>query len=73
LKLILARWRSLLVEMSGRKSILGSTLPWLGLLFHLPCDGLTPLDIVSAMFGLSQGSIVPSYALIDLAPESEAA
>lgn len=44
--------------------ILGSTLQCLALLFYLPFDGLTPLYIVSALFGLSQGGIVPSYALI---------
>ncbi len=44
--------------------ILGSTLQCLALLFYLPFDGLTSLYIVSAIFGLSQGGIVPSYALI---------
>lgn len=41
--------------------ILGSTLQCLALIFYLPFDGLT---FVSALFGLSQGGIVPSYALI---------
>ncbi len=44
--------------------ILGSSLQCLALLFYLPFDGLTPLYIVSALFGLSQGGIVPSYAII---------
>jgi len=44
--------------------ILGSTLQCLALLFYLPFDGLMSLYIVSALFGLSQGGIVPSYALI---------
>ena len=44
--------------------ILGSALQCLALLFYLPFDGLTSLYIVSALFGLSQGGIVPSYALI---------
>jgi MFS family permease len=44
--------------------ILGSTLQCLALLFYLPFDGLMPLYIVSALFGLAQGGIVPSYALI---------
>ena len=44
--------------------MLGSTLQCLALLFYLPFNGLTSLYIVSAMFGLSQGGIVPSYALI---------
>jgi MFS family permease len=44
--------------------ILGSSLQCLALLFYLPFDGLMSLYIVSALFGLSQGGIVPSYALI---------
>ena len=44
--------------------LLGSTLQSLALLFYLPYDGLTSLYLVSALFGLSQGGIVPSYALI---------
>jgi MFS family permease len=44
--------------------ILGSTLQCLALLFYLPFDGLTSLYVVSALFGLAQGGIVPSYALI---------
>lgn len=30
----------------------------------LPVDGLVPLYVVSALFGLFQGGIVPSYAII---------
>jgi MFS family permease len=44
--------------------IAGSFLQMLALLFYIPFDGLTSLYIVSAIFGLSQGGIVPSYALI---------
>jgi len=44
--------------------ILGSTLQCVALFFYLPFDGLTSLYVVSALFGLSQGGIVPSYALI---------
>ncbi len=44
--------------------IAGSVLQMLALLFYLPFDGLASLYIVSALFGLSQGGIVPSYALI---------
>lgn len=47
-----------------RTLILGSTLQCLALVFYLPFDGLTSLYVVSALFGLSQGGIVPSYALI---------
>jgi MFS family permease len=32
--------------------------------FFLPYDGLVSLYVVSALFGLSQGGIVPSYAII---------
>lgn len=54
--------------------IIGSTLQCLALLFYLPFDGLTSLYLVSALFGLSQGGIVPSYALIvrDYFPAREA-
>jgi MFS family permease len=44
--------------------IAGSVLQCLALLFYIPFDGLASLYIVSALFGLSQGGIVPSYALI---------
>jgi len=44
--------------------ILGSTLQCVALIFYLPFDGLMSLYIVSGLFGLSQGGIVPSYALI---------
>jgi MFS family permease len=54
--------------------ILGSTLQCLALVFYLPFDGLVSLYVVSALFGLSQGGIVPSYALIvrDYFPAREA-
>jgi MFS family permease len=44
--------------------VLGSTLQCLALFFYLPFDGLASLYVVSALFGLAQGGIVPSYALI---------
>ena len=44
--------------------LLGSSLQALALVFYLPFDGLVSLYVVSAIFGLSQGGIVPSYALI---------
>lgn len=47
-----------------RTLLLGSALQCLALLFYIPFDGLTSLYIVSALFGLSQGGIVPCYALI---------
>lgn len=47
-----------------RTLLLGSTLQGIALLMFLPFDGLVPLYVVSAMFGLFQGGIVPSYAII---------
>jgi MFS family permease len=47
-----------------RTLLLGSALQCLTLVFYLPFDGLTSLYVVSALFGLSQGGIVPSYAMI---------
>lgn len=47
-----------------RTLLLGSALQGVALLLFLPFDGLVPLYVVSAMFGLFQGGIVPSYAII---------
>jgi MFS family permease len=44
--------------------IIGSVLQCLALILYIPFDGLVSLYLVSALFGLSQGGIVPSYALI---------
>ena len=44
--------------------LIGSVLQCLALLFYIPFNGLTSLYVVSALFGLAQGGIVPSYALI---------
>ena len=57
-----------------RTLIIGSLLQCLSLLFYIPFDGLASLYIVSAFFGLAQGGIVPSYALIirDYFPAREA-
>lgn len=44
--------------------LLGSVLQGVALLMFLPSDGLVPLYVVSGLFGLFQGGIVPSYALI---------
>jgi MFS family permease len=54
--------------------ILGSTLQCLALMLYLPFDGLVSLYVISGLFGLSQGGIVPSYALIvrQYFPASEA-
>ncbi len=47
-----------------RTLLLGSALQGIALLMFLPFDGLVPLYLISAMFGLFQGGIVPSYAII---------
>jgi MFS family permease len=47
-----------------RTLILGSVLQGIALLLFLPFDSLVSLYVVSAMFGLFQGGIVPAYALI---------
>lgn len=47
-----------------RTLLLGSALQCVALLLFLPADGLVPLYVISAMFGLFQGGIVPSYAII---------
>jgi MFS family permease len=47
-----------------RTLLLGSGLQGVALLMFLPFDGLVSLYVVSAMFGLFQGGIVPSYAII---------
>jgi MFS family permease len=43
---------------------LGSALQLFALTLFLPFDGLASLYVVSALFGLFQGGIVPSYAII---------
>jgi MFS family permease len=47
-----------------RTLLLGSLLQGLALLMFLWANGVNSLYVVSAMFGLFQGGIVPSYALI---------
>ena len=44
--------------------VLGSVLQGLALLLFLPFDGMVSLYLISALFGLFQGGIVPSYAII---------
>ncbi|WP_431284974.1 MFS transporter [Humitalea sp. 24SJ18S-53] len=44
--------------------LLGSVLQGLALALFLPFDGLVSLYLLSALFGLFQGGIVPSYAII---------
>jgi MFS family permease len=47
-----------------RTLLVGSTLQAVALMLYLPFDGLWSLYVVSALFGLFQGGIVPSYAII---------
>ncbi len=47
-----------------RTLLLGSVLQGLALLLFIPFDGLVSLYVISAMFGLFQGGIVPAYAII---------
>jgi MFS family permease len=44
--------------------LIGSSLQCLALVLFLPADGLWSLYVVSALFGLFQGGIVPSYAIV---------
>jgi MFS family permease len=55
--------------------LIGSVAQGSALLFYLFFDSLTSLYVISAMFGLFQGGIVPSYAIIvrEAMPASEAA
>jgi len=54
--------------------LIGSTAQCIALFLYLPFEGLTSLYVVSLIFGLSQGGIVPSYAIIvrELMPAREA-
>jgi MFS family permease len=47
-----------------RTLLLGSILQGLSLLLFLPFDSMQSLFLISATFGLFQGGIVPSYAII---------
>ena len=44
--------------------LIGSGLQCLALFLYLPAGGLVSLYVVSMIFGLAQGGIVPSYALV---------
>lgn len=52
-------------QLGGLRTLLiGSALQCVALFLYLPSDALVSLYVVSLVFGLSQGGIVPSYALI---------
>lgn len=57
-----------------RTALLGSVLQCLALVFFLPFDGLMSLYVLSFMFGLAQGGIIPCYAIIirEYLPAAEA-
>ena len=57
-----------------RTLLLGSALQGVALLLFLPFDSLSSLYVIAALFGLFQGGIVPSYAIIvrEHFPASEA-
>lgn len=44
--------------------LIGSVLQCIALFLYLPYDGMVALYMVSLLFGLSQGGIVPSYAVV---------
>ena len=63
-------------RIGGLKTLLvGSALQGIALVLFLPFDGLASLYVVSALFGLFQGGLVPSYAIIvrEYFPPAEAA
>lgn len=52
-------------RLGGVRTILvGSALQCAALFLYLPFDGLVSLYLVSLVFGLSQGGIVPAYAMV---------
>jgi MFS family permease len=52
-------------RIGGRRTLLlGSALQAFALVLFLPVNGLVSLYVVSALFGLFQGGIVPAYAVI---------
>ena len=52
-------------RIGGRRTLLlGSSLQALALVLFLPFDGLASLYILSALFGLFQGGLIPAYAII---------
>jgi MFS family permease len=57
-----------------RTLLLGSVMQAIALALYLPFDGLVSLYVVSAVFGLAQGGLVPAYAVIirELFPAREA-
>ena len=68
-------WGFLSDYIGGLRALLfGSVLQGIALLLYIPFDGLASLYVVSLVFGLAQGGIVPAYAMIvrENLPASEA-
>lgn len=62
-------------RIGGVKTLMiGAVLQCLALMLYIPFDGLASLYVVSLVFGLSQGGIVPCYAVIvrEYLPAAEA-
>ena len=62
-------------RIGGRRTLLlGSSLQALALVLFIPFNGLASLYVLSALFGLVQGGIVPAYAVIirEVFPPEEA-
>jgi MFS family permease len=58
-------WGWICDRIGGRRTLLlGSGLQAAALALFLPFDGAASLYVVSALFGLAQGGIVPAYAVI---------
>ena len=57
-----------------RTQLVGSALQCVALFLYIPFDGLAALYVVSLVFGLAQGGIVPAYAMIvrEYMPPAEA-
>jgi MFS family permease len=57
-----------------RTLLIGSVLQGISLLLYIPFDGMASLYVVSLVFGLAQGGIVPCYAIIvrEYMPAAEA-
>jgi MFS family permease len=52
-------------RIGGMKTlVIGSALQSVALALYLTSDQLVPLFVISAMFGLFQGGLVPSYAIV---------
>lgn len=47
-----------------RTLLIGSSMQCMALFLFLPFDGMVSLYAVSLIFGLSQGGIVPAYAIV---------